>query len=152
MTKQMKTSMPCQAARIAGFLFAGVAAVMAQSPANDTESNKTQLVALNTTTAPRTSQAQADGKSQASQLTMPGQVATQTTAAELVKKSVAPSVSPASLLQDQVASSSASSNRTWFTAGLSALPAPVRMDPTFGLPTNQYGVAPAAVEFRFGKK
>ncbi len=39
----------------------------------------------------------------------------------------------------------------WFNAGPTSFPMTARVDPTFGLPINQYGAGPTSVSFSFGK-
>jgi len=146
---------------------------MAQSPANKTESAEVELIALNAMTVPyppatasivANSQPQslASGKSASSETVIPAQPATQFQADDLFTKASAPSTSTLAMAQGHTANSSRNgSSRSWFAAGPNALPARVRMDPAYGLPSSQYGaapaavqygVAPAAVQFSFGKK
>jgi hypothetical protein len=40
---------------------------------------------------------------------------------------------------------------SWFNAGPTSFPMTARVDPTFGLPINQYGAGPTSVSFSFGK-
>ncbi|HKD08466.1 MAG TPA: hypothetical protein VKB79_21375 [Bryobacteraceae bacterium] len=40
---------------------------------------------------------------------------------------------------------------SWFNAGPTSFPMSARVDPTFGLPINQYGAGPTSVSFSFGK-
>ena len=40
---------------------------------------------------------------------------------------------------------------SWFNAGPTSFPMAARVDPTFGLPINQYGAGPTSVSFSFGK-
>lgn len=149
-----------QTVRIAGFFFAGAVSLMAQSPVNNQGPAKPELIALNTRPAAYApaavsgvpaSQAQpvASSKSDSSEAATPAPPVSQVQGADLVKKALAPSTSALAMAQDYGAGSS---SKSWFTAGPPALPATVRMDPAFGLSTSQYGVAPAAVQFRFGKK
>ena len=164
MRMHMKHTTPRQSLRIAGFLFVGAVALMAQSPANNPEPAEVELIALNAMTVPyppatasivANSQPQslASGKSASSETVIPAQPATQFKADDLFTKAPAPGTSTLAMAQDYTANSSRNgSSRSWFTAGPNALPARVRMDPSFGLASSQYGVAPAAVQFSFGKK
>jgi hypothetical protein len=129
-----------QSVRIALFLFVGAVTLMAQSPVNNPEPAEVQLIALNAKTVPYPPATAYSAPNSLSQSLASG-------------KAPAPGTSTLAVAQDHTATSSANgSSRSWFTSGPNALPADVRMDPAFGLPSSRYGVAPAAVQFSFGKK
>jgi hypothetical protein len=147
----MRNTTSRQAVRITVVFVAGVAGLFAQSPSDAPQTGIPELIALNRTNT-------------VSYLTAQESVATATTtsqstpAAEL--KTLPPTIHPTFGLPPMSTSASPStavtqqkaSGHSWFTAGPAALPPTARIDPTFGLPVNQYGAAPAAVRFSFGRK
>jgi hypothetical protein len=155
---QMQHTTPRKSVRIAGFLFIGTAALMAQSPVNNRKPAEAELIALNARAVPYPpAMAPAvptpDSTGASSEIVSPAQPATPFQASDLVKQASAPGTSTLAMAQDHTASSSrGASSGSWFTAGPDALPTAVRMDPSFSPPSSRYGAAPAAVQFHFGKK
>jgi hypothetical protein len=160
-----------QMIRIAGFsLFLGAAALMAQSPSsNNQESAKepgaVQLVASIATTTQRhpvateslQSQPQAPSSSKPTEFVQPASTSAAQTATSPAVALVNPTLMPSTLIPGtfrlaMVKEHTAPSQPSWFTAGPEAIPAAVRMDPSFGPPTSKYGAAPMAVQFTFGRK
>jgi hypothetical protein len=141
----------------AAFFFGAAAGLMAQSEVKSAEPTEVNLIALNTTTASYppaaapfvpNSQAQSTPSSSISpETTAPAQPTVKSTTGSYVKQ--APGI-PA--LATQSSSNHAGSGNSWFSAGPQAFPNTARMDPTFLLPLSQYGAAPTAVKFSFGKK
>jgi hypothetical protein len=131
----------------AAFFFGAASGMMAQS-AKDAE-----LVALNTTTAsyqPATAPIVANSQPQSTPSpSISSEIAAQPVAQP---KPAATAVAMAKLNTPQAAASHADSTNSWFTAGPEAFPSTERVNPTFLLPRSQYGAAPAAVKFSFGKK
>ena len=140
-----------QSVRIAGLLFAGAVALMAESPMNNPEPAGVELIALNAKTVPYPpAMATSVPNSQSQSLASGKGVSSET---YLFEKAAAPRTSILAMAEDHTANSSPNGfSRSWFTSGPNALPAHVRMDPAFGLASSRYGVAPAAVQFSFGKK
>jgi len=141
----------------AAFFFGATAGLMAQSEVKSAEPTEVTLIALNMTTAlyppaaapivPNSQAQSTPSSSIPSEIAAPAQPAAKPAAGSFVKQ--APG-SPA--LATQPSSNHAGSGNSWFSAGPQAFPNTARMDPTFLLPLSQYGAAPTAVKFSFGKK
>lgn len=156
----MRNTTSRQAVRITVVVIAGVTALLAQSPSDTLQTAKLELLALNrtNTVSYRTAQEPAP-TSQTGVPSVDTSTTSQSTPAAELKTlppaihptfGLAPtssSVSPSTAVRQQKAA-----GNSWFTAGPTAFPVTARMDPTFGLPVNQYGAAPAAVRFSFGRK
>jgi len=155
--KQAKQTTLRQSVRIAVFCFSGAVALMAQSSAVHTQRAETELIALNLPAVSYPSPTVTDSQpqslptgDQASVETVkPAQPAAQIQTPDLLKPALTPNASTLATAQHR---SPDASGKAWFTAGPNAFPATVRMDPAFGLSSSQYGAAPAAVQFSFGKK
>jgi hypothetical protein len=138
-----------QAVRITVVFIAGAAALLAQSPSDASQTGKTELIALNrpNTVSYLTAQEQAPS--------VDAGTASQSTPAADLKK-LPPAIHPTFGLPPTSSSTAVrqqkAAGHSWFTSGPAALPPTARIDPTFGLPANQYGAAPAAVRFSFGRK
>jgi hypothetical protein len=119
-----------QSVRIAGFVFAGAVALAAQ-PARVPALTKT---AQNPpASAPIVSNSQAPSD-------------------DLIKNALTPVTSKLAADDHASYSNPAGSSKSWFATGPGTFPGSIRMNPAFGLPLSQYGAAPAAVQFSFGKK
>lgn len=141
----MNFTSPSQSFRIAAFFFLGAMALTAQSSNSNQEPAKVQLLASNTTTNtlfPAPAESITD-------LTPPK---TQSPAAPLVNPALLPTHPTTSTITFAAVKEHTTSSKPWFTAGPNALPATIRLDPKFDPPTQQYGAAPAAVQFSFGRK
>jgi hypothetical protein len=173
----MTHTTPTKSALIAAFFFGAATGLVAQSPANNVEPTKPELVALNTKTVPYPAatasivtnsqpQSPASAKDASPQVTAPKESAARSEAINLIRKTMlpgaytaapstfttAPGTYTVAKVDDQPASRHSSSGSSWFTAGPQAFPVPVRTDLAFGLPVSQYGAGATAVEFNFGKK
>ena len=160
MRSQMRNTTSRQAVRITVVFVAGVAGLFAQSPSDAPQAGKPELIALNR--ANTASYLTAQEPTPIFQPRVPSVDASTTSqpapAAEL--KTLPPAIHPTFGLPPMSSSGSPSTavtqqkaaGHSWFTAGPAALPPTARIDPTFGLPMNQYGAAPAAVQFSFARK
>ena len=133
----------------AAFFFGAASGMMAQS-AKDAE-----LVALNTTTPsyqPAAAPIVANPQPQSTANTsISSEIAAQPVA-QPKPTSTPTTVAMAKLNAPEAASSRTDATNSGFTAGPEAFPNTDRLNPTFLLPRSQYGAAPAAVKFSFGKK
>jgi hypothetical protein len=155
----MEYTMPRQSFRIAGFFLLGAAALMAQASKNNEE--QVQLVAFNTPTTARypvtteigpNPKPRISSSNQASQHETGELRAAQSSTIPLLGPALMPSRSLPVKLDLAIVKEHTASSRPWFTAGPDALPTAIRLDPKFDPPTRQYGAAPAAVRFTFGRK
>jgi hypothetical protein len=131
------------------FFFGAASGMMAQS-AKDAE-----LVALNTTTASYQAAAAPIVANPQPQATASTSISSEVAAQPLAqpKSTAAPStIAMAKLNAPEAAAVRSDSPNSGFTAGPEAFPSTERLNPTFLLPRSQYGAAPTAVKFSFGKK
>jgi hypothetical protein len=152
MRSQMRNTTSRQAVRITVVFVAGVAGLFAQSPSDSLQTGKPELIALNRTNTVSYLTAQEPAPT----TNAPSQ-STPTADLKSLPPSIHPTfglppISPSAASHSNAVTQQKAAGHSWFTAGLAALPPTARIDPTVGLPGNQYGAAPAAVRFSFGRK
>jgi hypothetical protein len=145
----MRNTTSRQAVRITVVVVAGVTALFAQSPSEASQTGKTELIALNrpNTVSYLTAQEQAP-------LVDTNTTSQSTPAADLKKlpPAIHPTFGPAPTSSSTALRQQKAASHSWLTSGPAALPPTARIDPAVGLPVNQYGAAPAAVRFSFGRR
>jgi hypothetical protein len=146
----MKHTKQTQLILTAAFFFSAASGMMAQSVKDG------ELVALNTTTVPYQAAAAPIVANPQPQPAAIAGISSEMAAQPVAQPKPAPTPSTIALAKLNAPQSAIHSDSTdspvTFTTGAGAFPNTERVNPTFLLPRSQYGAAPIAVKFSFGKK